>query len=83
VTDTARLRADRTDVMSADHYPECPSCGDLCGVLAEKCSSCGAYLYPSRLDLAAIRNVGLSAMRKRRLAALLREDAETRKGKAI
>lgn len=64
----------------SDHHPACPSCGDLCGRLARKCASCGRPLYPSDLDLDAAERVGSGAMRRDRLAAQLREDAEARKG---
>jgi hypothetical protein len=30
--------------VTPDHYPACPRCGDLCGVLATVCVGCGTRL---------------------------------------
>lgn len=78
---TSRQRdADRLNAVQLDHFPACPSCGDLMGLLATRCASCGASLLPTELDLAACGRVGSRAYREARRAKQLREDAEARKG---
>lgn len=78
--ETAARRQAQDDRNALDHFPVCPGCGDLCGVLAQVCANCKAQLYSTDLDLANIAAVGLQAMRRRRLAALVREDTEARNG---
>ena len=41
----AEQTARSLDAMAPDHYPTCPNCGDLCGMLAVICVECGARLY--------------------------------------
>lgn len=41
----AALDAAASDRIQPDHYPACPRCGNLCGVLAVICADCGARLY--------------------------------------
>ena len=43
--DNADYRARTMNLLGPDHYPACPGCGDLCGLLAQRCANCGAQLY--------------------------------------
>lgn len=62
------------------HYPACPSCGNLCGRLAQVCADCGALLFVDTSLHARLQSRGVKDRRK---AAEQREDAEARKGKAV
>jgi hypothetical protein len=59
----------RQTVGIGDHYPTCPRCGSLCGVLAEVCADCGERLYPSAGELEAARRQAAEPP----IAALMRE----------
>lgn len=56
--DTAAMRAERSDHVAADHYPVCPSCGNLCGLLARICADCHAPLMATEADLRAAAENG-------------------------
>jgi ribosomal protein L32 len=49
--DSAANRAKRHDHVMPDHYPVCPSCGNLCGRLARICADCGVSLMATPGDL--------------------------------
>lgn len=76
MTDTAASRQRANDLNALDHFPTCPHCGNLCGRLATKCADCGCALYPPHVTLQLATGVGSGAMRRRRLAAQVREDQE-------
>lgn len=59
----AALDAAASDRIQPDHYPACPRCGNLCGVLARVCVDCGARLYPEPKAELALEDV--SAARER------------------
>ena len=46
------------DCAALDHLPTCPSCGNLCGMLAEICADCGARLKPTEADLRIAAQAG-------------------------
>ena len=76
MSDTAARRAHRADFYALDGYPTCPRCFNICGRLASKCADCGAELFPSHLALSRLGELGSSAMRRRRIAAQVREDSQ-------
>lgn len=49
--DNADYRAFAREMASPDRYPVCPSCQNLCGVLAIICADCGATLKATPADL--------------------------------
>lgn len=51
----ASWRAMHDDVTTGDHYPTCPRCGDLCGVLAAICVNCGCRLRLSDVESRAMQ----------------------------
>ena len=58
----AALDAAASDRIQPDHYPACPRCGNLCGVLARICVDCGARLYT---ETAAPEREAMQATRER------------------
>ena len=61
--DNGEYRARAHEAVTGDHYPVCPKCGDLCGVHAQLCITCGTRLKPTEAELkAAARDARIQGM---------------------
>lgn len=54
-TETAAWRQEAADRGTDDHYPSCPYCGNLCGLLAVICVDCGTRLKLSDDELRSLK----------------------------